>query len=54
MEDMQKAKLRLPDNPYIRLSNLIIYLSAAELYGETGQTDKQKAAWSKPGATPGH
>src|SRR5262249_45796626 len=42
IEDIQKAKLRLPDNAFIRFTSLNVYLSAAVLYDEVGQHEKDK------------
>src|SRR5262249_24567635 len=42
IEDIQKAKLRLPDNAFIRFTSLNVYLAAAVLYDEVGQHEKDK------------
>jgi tetratricopeptide (TPR) repeat protein len=47
LDDMRQAKLRLPDNSFIRFQSLHVHLHAANLYGETGHLEKQKAAFGE-------
>jgi tetratricopeptide (TPR) repeat protein len=44
IDDMQQAKLRLPDNAFIRFTSINLYLTAANLYDEAGQHEKEKEA----------
>jgi hypothetical protein len=44
MDDIRQSKFRLRDNNYVRMTSIHTHLHAAYLYGETGQTEKQKAA----------
>jgi tetratricopeptide (TPR) repeat protein len=50
IDDLQQAKLRLPDNSFIRFTSLHVYLAAAVLYDEAGQHEKQKEAALKEAA----
>src|SRR5262249_43439806 len=42
IEDIKKAKRRLPDNAFIRFTSLNIYQGAAVLYEEAGQHENEK------------
>jgi serine/threonine protein kinase len=44
IDDMQQAKLRLPDNSFIRFTSIHVYLNAAVVYDEAGQHEKETAA----------
>jgi serine/threonine protein kinase len=49
LEDIRQAKLRLSDIPSVRVHSLTVHLRAANLYRETGQPEKQKAALEEAG-----
>jgi tetratricopeptide (TPR) repeat protein len=42
IDDIRRAKRRLPYNAFIRFTSLNVYLSAAVLYDEVGQHEKEK------------
>jgi tetratricopeptide (TPR) repeat protein len=42
IDDIRRAKLRLPDNAFIRFTSLNIYLGATVRYEEAGQHEKEK------------
>jgi tetratricopeptide (TPR) repeat protein len=49
LADIQQAKLRLSDNKFIRFKSLHAHLQAADMYDETGQSNKRKAALEEAG-----
>jgi tetratricopeptide (TPR) repeat protein len=44
IDDIRRAKLRLPDNAFIRFTSLTIYVCAATRYDEVGHHEKEKEA----------
>jgi serine/threonine protein kinase len=44
IDDIQRAKLRLPDNSFIRFTSFNVHLIAAVLYEEAGQHEKEDEA----------
>jgi tetratricopeptide (TPR) repeat protein len=42
IDDIRRAKLRLPDNSFIRFTSLNVYLTATMLYDEVGKHEKEK------------
>jgi serine/threonine protein kinase/Tfp pilus assembly protein PilF len=49
LDDLLQAKRRLQDNKFVRLISLIRQLAVADMYSETGQPEKQKAALEEAG-----
>jgi serine/threonine protein kinase len=49
LDGIQKAKLRLSDNKFVRFKSLHAHLWAANLYEESGQPEKRKAVLEEAG-----
>jgi tetratricopeptide (TPR) repeat protein len=49
LADIQRVKLRLSDNKFVRITSLGAHLYAAVMYKERGQSDKRKAALEEAG-----
>jgi tetratricopeptide (TPR) repeat protein len=49
LADIQRVKLRLSDNKFVRIMSLGAHLHAADMYEKRGQSDKRKAALEEAG-----
>src|SRR5262249_42598165 len=49
LADVQQAKLRLPDNKFVRFKSLHAHLQTANMYKETDPPEKRKAALEEAG-----
>jgi tetratricopeptide (TPR) repeat protein len=49
LDDIRQARLRLPDNKFVRRASLHVHLHAADLYDEPGHSEKRKALLEEAG-----